>query len=134
VPFEAALELEDIRLQGEVERILNDPQYVSHSHQHHAYRARGQYIEQLERLEMLFGRERIHVIDSGDFFQQPGRTYDAALEFLELPRRDYPPLEAQNVQPRRPMPESVRSALEKHFEPFDARLAKWLGRDPSWRR
>jgi hypothetical protein len=134
VPFEAALELEDIRLQGEVERILSDPQYVSHSHQHHAYRARGQYIEQLERLETLFGRQRIHVIDSGDFFEQPGRTYDAALEFLELPRRDYPPLDAQNVQPRRPMPESVRIALEKHFEPFDARLAKWLGRDPSWRR
>jgi hypothetical protein len=134
VPFEAALELEDIRLEGEVQRILTNPLYVSHSHQHHAYRARGQYIEQLERLEALVGRERIHVIDSGDFFEQPERTYDAVLQFLELPQRGYPRFEAQNVQPRRPMPEPVRSELEAHFQPFDERLAKWLGWDPSWRR
>ena len=134
VPFETALELEDVRLQGEVERILSDPLYNSHSHQHHAYRARGEYIEQLERLEALFGRERIHVIDSGEFFKQPERIYDGILEFLELPRRGYPRFDAQNVQPRRAMPESVRSRLEAHFEPFDARLARWLGRDPSWRR
>lgn len=134
VPFETALELEDVRLQGEVERIRTNPEYISHSHQHHAYRARGQYIEQLERLEALFGRERIHVIDSGNFFGQPERTYGAVLDFLGLPHRDYPPLQAQNVQPRRPMPESVRSALDKHFQPFDARLATWLGWDPSWRR
>lgn len=133
-PFEVALELEDIRLEGEVEQMLSDPRHVSYSHQHHAYRARGQYVEQLERLETLFGRERIHVIDSGDFFAQPERTYDALLEFLELPHRGYPPFEAQNVQPRRPMPESARLKLEAHFQPFDARLAKWLGRDPSWRR
>jgi hypothetical protein len=134
VPFETALELEDVRLQGEVQRILSNPRYVSHSHQHHAYRARGQYIEQLERLEVLFGRERIHVVDSGDFFKRPEPTYDSILEFLELPRRGYPPFEAQNVQPRRPMPDSVREALDNHFAPFDARLARWLGRDPSWRR
>jgi hypothetical protein len=133
-PFEVALELEDVRLEGEVQRILSDPRYTSYSHQHHAYRARGQYIEQLEHLEGLFGRERIHVIDSGDFFADPERTYDAILEFLELPNCGYPPFEAQNVQPRRPMPEPVRLALEAHFAPFDARLAKWLGWVPSWRR
>ncbi len=134
VPFETALELEDVRLQGEVERILRDPLYNSHSHQHHAYRARGQYIEQLERLETLFGRERIHVIDSGYFFEQPERAYDGVLEFLGLPRRGYPRFDAQNVQPRRAMPEAARSKLEAHFEPYDARLTKWLGRDLSWRR
>jgi len=133
-PFEVALELEDVRLEGEVERILSDPRYVSHSHQHHGYRARGQYIEQLGRLENLFGRERIHVVDSGDFFAHPERTYDAILEFLELPNRGYPPFEAQNVQPRRPMPEAVRLALDEHFVPYDARLARWLGWVPSWRR
>jgi hypothetical protein len=133
-PFEVALEFEDVRLQGEVDRILSNPRYISYSHQHHAYRARGQYIEQLERLEALFGRERIHVIDSGDFFEQPERTYDAVLEFLELPLRGDPPFEARNVQPRRPMSESVRLALDAHFLPFDERLADWLGWVPSWRR
>ncbi len=133
-PFEVALELEQERLKGEVERIIGNPRYQSHSHRHHAYRVRGQYIEQLERLETLFGRERIHVVDSGDFFVEPKRVYDALLEFLELPHRGYPSFEAQNARPRTPMSESVRAALDEHFLPFDKRLAEWLGRDPSWRR
>jgi Sulfotransferase domain len=134
LPFEAALELEDSRLEGEVERILADPRYISRSHRHHAYLARGRYIEQLEHLEALFGRERIHVIDSGDFFTQPKRVYDAALEFLELPHRGYPSFPRENARPRAPMPDSLRHALDAHFVPFDERLAKWLGHDPSWRR
>ena len=48
-PFERALELEDERLGGEAERITADPAYLSHSQQHHAYVARGQYADQLER-------------------------------------------------------------------------------------
>ncbi len=132
--FEIALELEETRLKGEVERIIGNPHYQSHSHRHHAYRTRGQYIEQLERLEALFGRDRIHVVDSGDFFVEPKRVYDALLEFLELPNQGYPSFEAQNARPRTPMPESVRVALDDHFLPFDERLAEWLGRDPSWRR
>jgi hypothetical protein len=132
--FEAALEMEGARLEGEVERILADPGYVSHSHRHHAYLARGRYIEQLERLEPLFGRERIHVIDSGDLFTQPERVYDAALEFLGLPYRGYPAFPHENARPRTALPASLRQALDAHFLPFDERLANWLGRDPSWRR
>jgi hypothetical protein len=132
--FEVALELESQRLEGEVGRIINDPSYVSPSHRHHAYRARGEYIDQLQRLELLFGRDRIHVVDSGDFFARPQRVYDAVLEFLELPHRGYPAFEVHNARSRPPMPKSVAAALDAHFEPFDARLAKWLGRDPSWRR
>jgi hypothetical protein len=133
-PFARALELEDARLDGEVQRIIADPRYVSHSHRHQAYRKRGEYITQLQRLEALFGRERIHVIDSGDFFATPKRVYDAVLEFLKLPRCDYPAFDRHNARPRPPIPESTRSALDAYFRPFDARLAAWLLRDLSWRR
>ena len=54
-PFERALELEDQRLAGEAERIVAQPGYLSHSHQHHAYLARGRYADQLERLDKLLG-------------------------------------------------------------------------------
>ncbi len=69
--FERAIELEPDRLDGEAERIAARPGYLSHSYQHHAYLARGRYAEQLDRLERLFGRDRIHVVDSGDFFGKP---------------------------------------------------------------
>ncbi len=133
-PFARALELEAGRLDGEVERIIADPAYVSRSHQHQAYRARGQYIEQLERLERLFGRDRIHVVDSSDFFTEPEPVYKAVLEFLELPHRGDPAFERYNARPRSPMPENLRTALDEHFRPYDVRLARWLGWEPSWRR
>jgi hypothetical protein len=114
---------------------MADPAYHSYSHQHHAYRARGHYAEQLERLAELFGRERIHVVDSGDFFAHPARAYDEVLAFLGLPPVRYPDFRPRNVRPRSaPMPASIRAELEEHYRPHDERLASWLGRDPSWRR
>jgi hypothetical protein len=135
-PFERAIELEAQRLAGEAERIAAEPGYLSHSHQHHAYRARGQYAEQLSRLERLFGRDQIHVVDSGDFFATPEPVYDRALDFLGLARtaRGYPAFERHNARARTPIPETLRAKLDEHFTPFDERLARWLGRVPSWRR
>jgi Sulfotransferase domain len=133
-PFEAALELEPGRLAGQAERIAVDPGYFSYGHQHHSYLARGQYVDQLERLEKHFGRDRLHVVDSGDFFADPEASYDAVLAFLGLPNRGYPVFRRRNARPRSPMPGSVRTALEEHYRPYDERLAAWLGHEPSWRR
>lgn len=133
-PFERALELEETRLKGEVERIISDPTYYSFNHSHYTYLARGRYIEQIERLEGLFGRDRIHVVDDGDFFASPRPVYDEVLGFLGLPHRGSPVFKRQNARPRAPMPASVRTALEEHFRPYDERLAAWLGHEPSWRR
>jgi hypothetical protein len=132
--FEKALELEESRLRGEVERLVAEPHYHSHSHQHQAYRLRGQYVEQLEVLEKHFGRDRIHVVDSGDFFTEPQAVYDAVLDFLGLPQMGYPPFEQNNARPRSSMPDAVREELDEHFKPFDERLEAWLAAVPSWRR
>jgi len=132
--FEAALELEPARLAGQAERIAADPGYFSYSHQHHSYVARGQYVDQLERLERHFGRDRLHVVDSGDFFTDPEAVYDGVLAFLDLPNKGYPAFMRRNARPRSPMPDSVRKALEEHYRPYDERLTAWLGHEPSWRR
>lgn len=133
-PFERALELESLRLDGEAERIAADPGYNSFSHQHHSYCARGEYAEQLEHLERLFGRERMHVVESGDFFTKPEAAYDRVIAFLGLPNYGYPPFKRRNARPRSPMAKSVRKALEEHYRPHDERLTAWLGREPSWHR
>jgi hypothetical protein len=132
--FERALALEPERLRGEAERMARDPAYLSHAHQHQAYRARGQYCEQLERLERIFGAERIHVVDSGDFFTKAGPEYDAVLEFLGLRSHGYPGFERHNARSRADMPPVLRAQLASYFEPFDQRLTRWLGKSPSWRR
>ena len=133
--FERALELEEGRLAGEAERIVADPTYDSLSHRHHSYRTRGEYIDQLERLEKFFGRDRIHVVDSVDFWSEPVPSYDGMMTFLELPNAGYPDFKHLNSRPRpAPMPDSVRAALREHYRPYDERLAGWLGWVPSWRR
>jgi hypothetical protein len=132
-PFERALELEDERLAGEAERIVSRPGYLSHSHQHHAYRTRGHYADQLERLAELFGRDRVHVVDSGRFFADPKPVYDGVLEFLGLRHRGYPVFERHNARPRSAMPQALRAGLGEHFLPHDERLTRWLGGPPSWR-
>jgi hypothetical protein len=131
--FETALALEESRLEGEVERLVADPGYRSPSHQHHAYVQRGRYVEHLERLEGIFGRERMHVVDSHRFFTEPEPVYDGVLEFLGLPHTGYPAFERHNARPRSPLPDDVRLRLEEHFAPYDERLAQWLGRPVSWR-
>ena len=73
--FETAIELEDTRLEGEAERMVDDPGYRSFSHRHHGYLHRGQYAEQLARMRRSFPAERIHVIDSESFFEHPEETY-----------------------------------------------------------
>ena len=133
--FERALSLEAVRLAGEEARLTADPGYASRSHQHHAYRGRGQYAEQLERLAAAVGRDHIHVVDSADFFSRPGPAYDAVLGFLGLPRRGYPEFARHNARSRSAaMPGSLWVELDDYFQPHDERLAAWLGAAPSWRR
>ena len=131
--FETALALENSRLDGEAERLIADPSYRSHSHQHHGYLQRGRYVEHLERLEKVFGRDRMHVVDSHRFFTDPEPVHDEVLEFLGLPHTGYPLFEQHNARPRSPMAPELRERLEEHFAPYDERLAGWLGHPVSWR-
>jgi hypothetical protein len=133
-PFERALELEPARLVGERERMLVDPGYVSHHFQHNAYVTRGQYIEQLLQLEDVFGRERMLVIDSDEFFANGRPAFDSVCDFLGLPRRDDITFGKHNSRSRAPMSTQLRERLTAHFAPYDERLAAWWGRVPSWRR
>ena len=133
--FTKALALEDERTAGQAELLASDPNAYSFSHQHHAYRARGEYITYLRHLEDLFGRDRLHVVDSHRFFSDPKPTYDAVTDFLGLPRLGYPTFEQHNARPRElPIPPEVHQELTTHFEPFDVALGEWLGTTVSWRR
>jgi hypothetical protein len=133
-PFDRALDLEPQRLAGERERMLADPRYVSHHLQHNAYLARGRYIEQLDRLVAIFGRDRLHVVDSDEFFAAPQAPFDEVCDFLGLPRRTDIVFGRHNARRRAPMAPELRARLEEHFAPYDERLAAWWGRTPSWRR
>jgi hypothetical protein len=135
--FEQALEMEAGRLAGEVERMAADPSYDSHHWRHNAYVTRGQYVDQMERLEGLVGRDRMHVMDSDTFFTDPRPAFEGVCRFLDLPVT--PGLiggvsfDQHNARPRAPLAATVRARLEAHYAPYDDRLAAWWGCRPSWR-
>lgn len=130
--FEAAIEQEETRMQGERERMLADPAYFSHAWWNFTYLARGLYAEQLERWLAAFGRERLLVLANEELSSEPAATYARVLEFLgaaphELdtyPRvfdRDYPDLKPE-----------TRARLAAHFAEPNRRLDELLGRDLGW--
>jgi Sulfotransferase domain len=132
--FSRALALEPARLRGQTERLLADPSYRSFAHQHHAYRARGEYARYLDALTDHLPPDRILVLESADLFHHPHAAYDRVLDFLGLPNLGYPSFDRHNARPRSPMPERVRRELSVHYAPFDTALTRWLGDPPSWRR
>ncbi len=132
-PFERALQLEHQRVAGQAQRIAADPGYQSFDFQHRAYRLRGQYVEQLERLEQLVGRDAIHVVESAEFFADPQPVFAGVLRFLGLPEMGTIEFEQHNARPRQPMPAALRAELDGHFAPYDERLAAWLGHPVGWR-
>jgi hypothetical protein len=132
--FLAALDAEPERLAGERERMLTEPGYESYDLQHHAYVTRGEYHTQLLELEKALGRERLHVVDSEDFFRTPQDVFPDVLDFLGLPASDGIAFEKHNARSRSTLDPQVRDRLRTHYEPYDEALASWWGRTPSWRR
>jgi hypothetical protein len=132
-PFERALALEGERLAGEADKMRADASYHSQAMQHLAHAGRGEYIDQLEHLEKVFGRERLLVLDSHDYFSTPAPIFAEMCAFLGIPDAVVEH-DQHNARPRRTMAPELEARLRDHFEPFDARLAAWWGRTPSWRR
>lgn len=132
--FEKALDLEDERLAGEIDRMRDDISYESLSHRHHSYRHRGHYAEQLERVLELFPRSQVHVIQSEAYFEQPGQEYQELLTFLGLRAIEPASFPRLNARSGAPMPAKTRQMLEEYYVSHDDRLAKILGQPLRWAR
>ncbi|MDE3720560.1 sulfotransferase domain-containing protein [Nocardiopsis sp. N85] len=132
-PFARAVELEPARLAGEEDKLRADPGYVSHSHQHHGYVARGHYVDQLRRMEGHLGRDRMYVVDYADLFDGTDRELRRIEGFLDLPPGPDGVPGRHNARKRTVMPEGLRAELTERFAESDRRLALWWGRTPSWR-
>jgi hypothetical protein len=132
--FERALELEDERLAGAEAQLIADPHSRNFAHQHHGYVHRGRYIDQIERAVAALGAERIRVLDAEDFWSDPLPVWQEVADFLQLPAAPDPDVKQHNARPRSSMDPALRHRLAERFADSDERLARWWGRDPSWRR
>jgi sulfotransferase family protein len=132
LPFEEALEREEERTRGEVERMLADPEYFSRAWWDHTYRARGLYVEQLERWLAVFPEEQLLVIASEDLLARPGETYARTLQFLGVAPHDLPAYPRVFNRDYPDMSPETRRMLNEYYAEPNRRLFALLGRELDW--
>lgn len=132
--FEEALALEPERTAGEEERLLADPGYVSHAHQHLAYVARSTYGPQLDRLAACLGGDRLLVLDHQDLVDAPDDVVARVQDFLGLVPHPAVSLGHHNARSRGELDRATRALVEDRLGDSDRIVARHLGVTPSWRR
>jgi hypothetical protein len=131
--FEEALDREDERLRGEVERMVAEPSYFSDAWWNHTYVARGRYAEQLTRWFEVFPREQLLVLFTEELRDDTAGTYARVLEFLGARPHDlgeYPRIFDHDYASMSP---TTRARLVAEFEEQNRELARLLGRELPWR-
>jgi hypothetical protein len=131
LPFEEALEQEERRMEGELER-MHDPKYFSHAWWNFTYLSRGRYVEQLERWLRFVPRERLLIVPSDDLLEQPSRAYAQVLEFLGAPQHELESYPRIFVREYAEMDPRTRDALRDYYAEPNRRLYELLGRDLGW--
>ncbi len=132
LPIEQALDREEARLSGEVERIEADGEYVSFEHHKHSYKARGRYAEQLHRWFEHIPRDRFLIVQSERMFRDPQSVLDQTLGFLDLPGMELETYDVFNPGSYPSLPEGTRDHLEDHFLPHNDDLYRLLGERYDW--
>ena len=132
--FSEALDAEGGRLDGEEERLVADPSYVSDAHRHQSYLHRGHYAEQLERLYRLFPTDHVLVLQSEALFADPHRQLERVWSFLGLESVRLPRLEPMKTGGYDAMPAAAAARLQSYYREHNERLYALPGIDFRWQR
>ncbi len=134
--FLDAVASEEQRLDGQLEEMARDPLARVLPFRRYSYAARGLYAEQLAHWFDHFPREQFLIVDSAQFFADPGATLRQILEFVGAPA--WTPTEFRNysytTKPTRnpEIPEPTGTDLRERFAGPNRRLEKLLGIDLNW--
>jgi hypothetical protein len=130
--FGEAIDREDERMRGELERMVGDPGYFSYAWWNYAYLARGRYAEQLERWLEVFPREQLLVVPTDDLRDAPRETYARVLDFVRAPPHEldgYPTIFSREYSEMSP---DTRTRLSAYYTGPNRRLYELLERDLGW--
>lgn len=132
--FEDALRAESERLDGEIEKIIQDPRYESFNHNHFSYLSRGIYVDQLRTWKRHFPDEQMLILNSERFFADPANGTRRAIRFLGLPNVQIRDFKARNTRRYPKMSPHTRKYLIDYFAPHNQKLYELLGTHFDWDR
>ena len=134
--FEAAIAQEPHRLQGEFQRMEENPLYKSRAHRRYSYLGHSCYDVQIARWLDVYPRHQLLVLRSEDFYHDPASNYAKVLRFVDLPvgRVDLSavthPLSSTAANER--LSPRTEGQLREYFAPHNDRLASMLGDRFDW--
>ncbi len=130
--FPEAISQEPQRLQGELEKLAQDPNYYSYNHQHFSYLSRGIYLHQLQRWLQFFPKQQFLFLHSEAFYANPKAVVNQVFQFLDLEPYllpDYPIINA-NAYPQ--VSVTLRQQLTEYFNLYNQQLSDLLNQDFNW--
>ena len=131
--FEDAIEQEDKRIEPEIKKIKDDPNYFSPIYSLQAYRSKSKYIDLISKWLEFFPKEQFLFLKSEDFYHDPDKIYNQVLKFLDLPEyhlNNYGI--TRKGKYKKQMNSDTRENLKNFFEPFNQKLYHLLERDFKW--
>jgi len=130
--FEAAIEAEAERLQGEEIKMIANPNYNSVNHKRFSYAARGMYFGQVKRWLRIFGKENILFIKSENLLENPEKELSKVYTFLGL-KEEYPKsLQKKHVHSYPEIAEDTFNFLKSKYLGDQEKLKKLIGDEFSW--
>jgi len=132
ISFREAIEKEDERLNGIVERVEKGDHEAHMIFRNFAYKSRGRYAEQLQRWFQRFPRDRFLILKSEDLFTDPEQFCKTVYDFLGLP--DFKLERYENANPGRYSDADTKiiKELEEYFAPYNRELYGLTGFNFGW--
>lgn len=130
LPMEEAFDREPERLQGEKEKLKEDPYYRSFNHQHYSYLDRGNYSKQIKRYKDNFKEENIKIIKSGRMFKKPQYVFKKINNFLGIRTETLETKDKVNSSKydKNKNPETI-SMLKEYYKEEKKKLSNEFGLD-----
>jgi hypothetical protein len=130
--FSDALDREEERLAGEVEKMRVDPAYVSYARLWYSYTARGLYMEQVEHWQRYFSREQLLLLVTEDLLSRPAQTMQRVQRFLEVDECSWDSYPIVNTRSYAKLEPDLHDRLASIFAEPNRALYAYLGRDLNW--
>jgi hypothetical protein len=130
--FRDAIEKEDERLDGVMERVKQGDDEAHMTLRNFGYKARGRYAEQIRRWLKYFPREKFLILKSEDLFSQPEQICKQVYDFFGLP--DFKLDNYENVNPGHysDADSQIIKDLDEYFTPHNLELYELTGIDFGW--
>jgi len=130
--FKEAIEAEDNRLAGVLERVKQGDHVAHKLYRNFSYKARGRYAEQLKNWFKYFSREQFLILKSEDLFDHPEAVCRQVYSHLGIP--DFKLGHYDNANPGN-YPEAdlkIIKELEEYFASYNEELYSLINTEFGW--